>query len=131
MIITTTGCHSRQEPKVDITPHHINLQADSFYQQAMTLMESSYDVDSTRKCIRFLDKALAIDSLNPDYYGIKAKLLSEMGELDSALHVQTLAMKKKAITGEYLFQDYFRLPKTCTPKLTKVSAKAEPFFRRY
>ena len=33
MIITTTGCHSRQEPKVDITPHHINLQADSFYQQ--------------------------------------------------------------------------------------------------
>lgn len=71
MIITTTGCHSRQEPKVDITPHHINLQADSFYQQAMTLMESSYDVDSTRKCIRFLDKALAIDSLNPDYYGIK------------------------------------------------------------
>ena len=104
MIITTTGCHSRQEPKVDITPHHINLQADSFYQQAMTLMESSYDVDSTRKCIRFLDKALAIDSLNPDYYGIKAKLLSEMGELDSALHVQTLAMKKKAITGEYLFQ---------------------------
>ena len=57
MIITTTGCHSRQEPKVDITPHHINLQADSFYQQAMILMESSYDVDSTRKCIRFLDKA--------------------------------------------------------------------------
>ena len=57
MIITTTGCHSRQEPKVDITPHHINLQADSFYQQAMTLMESSYDVDSTRKCIRFLDKS--------------------------------------------------------------------------
>ena len=49
MIITTTGCHSRQESKVDITPHHINLQADSFYQQAMTLMESSYDVDSTRK----------------------------------------------------------------------------------
>ena len=57
IIITTTGCHSRQESKVDITPHHINLQADSFYQQAMTLMESSYDVDSTRKCIRFLDKA--------------------------------------------------------------------------
>ena len=104
MIITTTGCHSRQEPKVDITPHHINLQADSFYQQAMTLMESSYDVDSTRKCIRFLDKALAIDSLNPDYYGMKAKLLSEMGELDSALYIQTLAMEKNAITGEYLFQ---------------------------
>ena len=27
-----------------------------------------------------------------------------MGELDSALHVQTLAMERKAITGEYLFQ---------------------------
>ena len=67
-------------------------------------MESSYDVDSTRKCIRFLDKALAIDSLNPDYYGMKAKLLSEMGELDSALYIQTLAMEKNAITGEYLFQ---------------------------
>ena len=92
MIIAATGCHSQQESKVDITPHCINLQADSLYRQAMTLMESSCDVDSTRKCIRFLDKALAIDSLNPDYYGMKAKLLSEMGELDSALYIQTLAM---------------------------------------
>ena len=75
MIIAATGCHSQQESKVDITPHCINLQADSLYRQAMTLMESSCDVDSTRKCIRFLDKALAIDSLNPDYYGMKAKLL--------------------------------------------------------
>ena len=104
MIIAATGCHSRQESKVDITPHCINLQADSLYRQAMTLMESSCDVDSTRKCIRFLDKALAIDSLNPDYYGMKAKLLSEIGELDSALYIQTLAMEKNAITGEYLFQ---------------------------
>lgn len=103
MIIAATGCHSQQESKVDITPHCINLQADSLYRQAMTLMESSCDVDSTRKCIRFLDKALAIDSLNPDYYGMKAKLLSEMGELDSALYIQTLAMEN-AITGEYLFQ---------------------------
>ena len=104
MIIAATGCHSQQESKVDITPHCINLQADSLYRQAMTLMESSCDIDSTRKCIRFLDKALAIDSLNPDYYGMKAKLLSEMGELDSALYIQTLAMEKNAITGEYLFQ---------------------------
>lgn len=103
-ICGVTGCHSRQDPKVDITPHHINLQADSLYQQAIALMESSYDIDSTRKCIHFLNNALAIDSLNPDYYGVKAKLLSEMGELDSALYVQTLAMEKKAITGEYLFQ---------------------------
>ena len=104
MIIAATGCHSRQESKADITPHCINLQADSLYQQAIALMESSYDVDSTRKCIRFLDKALAIDSLNPDYYGMKAKLLSEMGELDSALYIHTIAMEKNAITGEYLFQ---------------------------
>ena len=104
VICGVTGCHSRQDPKVDITPHHINLQADSLYQQAIALMESSYDIDSTRKCIHFLNNALAIDSLNPDYYGVKAKLLSELGELDSALYVQTLAMEKKAITGEYLFQ---------------------------
>lgn len=104
MIIAVISCYSRQESKADITPHRINLQADSLYQQAIALMESSYDVDSTRKCLRFLDSALAIDSLNPDYYGVKAKLLSELGELDSALYVQTLAMEKKAITGEYLFQ---------------------------
>lgn len=104
IIIAATGCHSRQEPDIDITPHRINLQADSLYQQAIALMESYYDVDSTRKCIYFLNNALAIDSLNPDYYGMKAKLLSELGELDSALYVQTLAMEKKAITGEYLFQ---------------------------
>ncbi|MEY8684816.1 tetratricopeptide repeat protein [Bacteroides sp. AN502(2024)] len=104
MIITAAGCHTRQESEVNITPHRINLQADSLYQQAIALMESSYDVDSAQKCIRFLDSALVIDSLNPDYYGVKAKLLSEMGELDSALYIQTLAVEKKAITGEYLFQ---------------------------
>ena len=104
VMIAAIGCHSRQESGADITPHRIDLQADSLYQRAIALMESSYDVDSTQKCIRFLDSALAIDSLNPDYYGMKAKLLSELGELDSALYVQTLAMEKKAITGEYLFQ---------------------------
>ena len=56
MIIAATGCHSRQESKADITPHCINLQADSLYQQAIALMESSYDVDSTRKCIRYENK---------------------------------------------------------------------------
>ena len=82
LICTAVGCHSRQKP--DIRPHPVNLSADSFYQQAVAI--------------------LSIDSLNPDYYGTKAKLLAEMGELDSALHVQTLAMERKAITGEYLFQ---------------------------
>ena len=102
LICTAVGCHSRQKP--DIRPHPVNLSADSFYQQAVAILQSSYDVDSTRKCISLLDRALSIDSLNPDYYGTKAKLLAEMGELDSALHVQTLAMERKAITGEYLFQ---------------------------
>lgn len=93
-----------QRSEIDITPHPINIQADSFYQQAMVLIQSSYDTDSTRKCINLLDSALRIDSLNPDYYGMKAKLLSELGELDSALVVQTYAMNRNIITGEYLFQ---------------------------
>ena len=132
MIIAATGCHSQQESKVDITPHCINLQADSLYRQAMTLMESSCDVDSTRKCIRFLDKALAIDSLNPDYYGMKAKLLSEMGELDSALYIQTLAMEKNALPVSICSNwDYFKLPKICTLKLTKVLEKARSSFKQY
>lgn len=104
VIAIVASCHSRREQAIDITPHAIHPQADSLYRQAISLLQSSYDIDSTRKCIRFLDAALAIDSFNPDYYGIKAKLLSEMGELDSALAVQTLALKKQAVTGEYLFQ---------------------------
>lgn len=104
VICAVTSCHFRQEHKVNITSHIINIHADSLYRQAVALMQSSYDIDSTRKCLHLLDEALKIDSLNPDYYGIKAKLLSEMGELDSALFIQTLAMEKKAITGEYLFQ---------------------------
>ena len=102
VICTAIGCHLRQKPH--IRPHSVNLCADSFYQKAVAILQSSYDVDSTRKCISLLDRALSIDSLNPDYYGTKAKLLAEMGELDSALCVQLLAMEKKAITGEYMFQ---------------------------
>ena len=132
MIIAATGCHSQQESKVDITPHCINLQADSLYRQAMTLMESSCDVDSTRKCIRFLDKALAIDSLNPDYYGMKAKLLSEMGELDSALYIQHLLWRKTQLPVSICSNwDYFKLPKICTLKLTKVLEKARSSFKQY
>ena len=97
VICIAIGCHSQQKP--DIRPHPVNLSADSFYQKAVAILQSSYDVDSTRKCISLLDRALSIDSLNPDYYGTKAKLLAEMGELDSALCIQLLAMEKKAITG--------------------------------
>ena len=51
-----------------------------------------------------LDYALSIDSMNPDYYGLKARLLAELGSLDSALEVQSKADRIGAITGEYLFQ---------------------------
>ena len=67
-------------------------------------MTASYDIDSSYKCIQILNEALLIDSLNPDYYGMKAKLFSELGELDSALAIQTTALERQAITGEYLFQ---------------------------
>ncbi len=94
-------CQSNK--KVDITPHTVNLEADVFYQKVLSLLQH-YDIDSTRKSINLLEKAIEIDSLNPDYYGVKAKLLSEMGLLDSALYVQTIAAEKGAINGEYLFQ---------------------------
>ncbi|MDD2246471.1 MAG: hypothetical protein PHI70_03425 [Proteiniphilum sp.] len=95
------GCNSHN--KVDIAPHKVSPEADIFYRKATALL-SYYDKDSTQKCINLLDAALEIDSLNPDYYGVKAKLLSELGLLDSALIVQRKADNKGAITGEYLFQ---------------------------
>ncbi len=88
---------------VDITPHPVNPEADLFYQEALQRI-SNYDVDTTLKCIRLLDQALSIDSINPDYYGLKARLLCELGYLDSALKVQEEADRIGAITGEYLFQ---------------------------
>lgn len=95
------SCTSQTD--VDITPHEVNPEADIIYQEALEL-SSYYDIDSTQKTLELLDKALIIDSLNPDYYGLKAKLLSELGHLDSALSVQRLANKRGAMTGEYLFQ---------------------------
>ena len=94
------GC---TRPSIDITPHQINPEADVYYQKALEL-GAYYDIDSTSKTLLLLDTALVIDSLNPDYYGLKAKLLSELGNLDSALLVQKLADDRGAITGEYLFQ---------------------------
>ena len=123
MIIAATGCHSQQESKVDITPHCINLQADSLYRQAMTLMESSCDVDSTRKCIRFLDKALAIDSLNPDYYG--------MNWTPPYTYKHLLWRKTQLPVSICSNWDYFKLPKICTLKLTKVLEKARSSFKQY
>lgn len=89
--------------KVDITPYEVNPDADAIYQQALGLLEY-YDKDSTNKCLNILEQALQIDSLNPDYYGLKAKLLSELGLLDSALYVQAQADNLGAVNGEYLFQ---------------------------
>ncbi len=95
------GCSSGT--KIDITPHQIDPEADAFYRQALELAPD-YDVDSTLKCIQLLDNALSIDSMNPNYYGLKSKLLCELGYLDSALVVQSEADRLGAITGEYLFQ---------------------------
>ncbi|HHU25384.1 MAG TPA: hypothetical protein GXZ56_02010 [Bacteroidales bacterium] len=88
---------------IDITPHTVDPEADVFYQEALQRV-SNYDVDTTWSCIRLIDQALLIDSLNPDYYGLKARLLCELGYLDSALTVQEEADRIGAITGEYLFQ---------------------------
>lgn len=101
VLCVAAGCHQRTTD--DITPHHVVPEADKLYQEAL-LLSASYDVDSTEKSIHLLDRALAIDSMNPDYYGVKAKLLSELGYLDSALAIQHRADRIGAITGEYLFQ---------------------------
>lgn len=100
-LLLFVACHNRQN--TDITPHAINPTAHAYYLQAQPLF-SNYDIDSTYKSIALLDSALSIDSLNPDYYGVKAKLLAELGLLDSALLVQTKADQMGAINGEYLFQ---------------------------
>lgn len=100
LFIISVSCNSN---KIDITSHKVNPHADVHYQQALALLEY-YDKDSTAKCLNILEQAIAIDSLNPDYYGLKAKLLSELGLLDSALLVQTDADKRGVINGEYLFQ---------------------------
>lgn len=89
---------------IDITPHPVNREADIIYRQALILAESNYDLDSARECIHLLDRAIAIDSLNPDYYGMKAKLLAETGRIDEAFAIQLRADSMGAITGEYLFQ---------------------------
>ncbi len=99
--IVFPGCNS--PASIDITPHKADPQADIFYQKALALLDY-YDKDSTRKCLDYLDKALTTDSLNPDYYGLKSKLFSELGLLDSALIIQSFADSIGAITGEYLFQ---------------------------
>lgn len=89
--------------KTDITPYQPDPEADAFYRKALEL-SSNYDVDTTILSIQMLDYALSIDSMNPDYYGLKARLLAELGSLDSALEVQSKADRIGAITGEYLFQ---------------------------
>lgn len=95
------GCNTRQNP--DATAYEINPEADIFYRQALNLLDF-YDKDSTIKCIDFLNEALTLDSLNPDYHGTKAKLFAELGLLDSALIIQRHANEIGAINGEYLLQ---------------------------
>lgn len=92
-----------QKESVDITPHKIKPRAHAYFLKAQEL-SYNYDIDSTYKSINLLDSALLLDSLHPDYYGIKAKLMAELGYLDSALIIQTKADKLGAMNGEYLLQ---------------------------
>ena len=95
---------SCQQPnRVDITPHRINPYADVYYQQALALNADHYR-ESALKALYFLDLALSIDSLNPHYYGLKARIFIELGLLDTALMIQSRADELGAINGEYLFQ---------------------------
>jgi hypothetical protein len=96
-ICALAGCSLKNG--VNITPHEINGEADLFYREALRL-SANYDVDTTLKSIQLLDSALSIDSLNPDYYGLKAKLLCELGYLDSALLVQERADRIKIQSDE-------------------------------
>ena len=114
---------------VDITPHEVNPEADAIYQKAIEL-SAYYDIDSTQKTLQLLDNALIIDSLNPDYYGLKAKLLSELGHLDSALNVQRLANKRGAMTGEYLFQlGLFQAAKDQNEEAKKSFKKSDEYLK--
>lgn len=115
------GC--TQPQSVDITPHEVNPAADIIYQDALEL-STYYDIDSTMKTLKLLDSALLIDSLNPDYYGLKAKLISELGNLDSALTILQFADQRGAITGEYLFQ------KGLLQSATNKKDEAKESFRR-
>lgn len=96
------GCANSN--KIDISPHEVNPYANVFYEHALAFLDQYYDADSTRKSIVLLDKAIEIDSMNPDYYGLKGKLFAEIGLLDSALYVQRYADKIGAVNGEYLLQ---------------------------
>ena len=107
VFITLAGCPllllfgCKPGAAIDITPHTVDPEAD-VYQEAPQRV-SNYDVDTTWSCIRLIDQALLIDSLNPDYYGLKARLLCELGYLDSALTVQEEADRIGAITGSTCF----------------------------
>lgn len=100
-IICYAGCN--KGTTVDITPYKVDPVADVYFRKAVALV-SNYDVDTTLKCLALLDSAISVDKMNPDYYGIKAKLLCELGSLDSALTVQEAANQLGAINGEYLLQ---------------------------
>lgn len=94
-------CHT--SPSIHYIHYPAHPKADSIFQIALNKSDFP-DPDSTLHAISWIDKAISIDSMNPEYYGMKAKLLSEMGKLDSALTVQQKALDLGAINGEYYFQ---------------------------
>lgn len=103
ILLCLIGCQHRS--RVDITPHPINPEAHIYYRMARGL-HASYDggVEARLQALEFLDNALRIDSLNPHYYGLKARIFTEWGFLDPALAVQTRAYELGAMNGDYYFQ---------------------------
>lgn len=98
--ILSTSCKDR----VDVGPYRVNSEADSLYQMAIAMSNRLDSLEPAYRSIELLDNAIKIDSLNPDYYGLKARLLLELGELDKALEVQERAAEINAMNGEYWFQ---------------------------
>lgn len=89
---------------VDITPHQVDAKADSLYRLAIKLSAQFDSLEPVYKSIELLDEAIKIDSLNPDYYRAKAKLVLELGSLNDAIEVQKKGVSANAMNGESWFQ---------------------------
>lgn len=89
---------------VDITSHKVNAKADSLYKMAMKLSAQFDSLEPVYKSIELLNAAIKIDSLNPDYHRVKAKLVLELGNLNDAIDIQKKAIVANAMNGESWFQ---------------------------
>lgn len=100
MLLSLSAC----KKQINVEAHSVTPKAELIFEEAVRITEEYFDVDSTYKAIALIDKAIEIDSLNPDYYGLKARLYAEMGNLETALQIQERADSLGAVNGEYLLQ---------------------------